>query len=114
MWDAQASDRFACDPRRACDRSRSIRSVNTMSNQSATSSASLPLAAATPERNSLGRTLAGWLQARHMSHLGIANTMRLAGISNRIRFRRQDRWRRELYRNELTTLFEENGALTRP
>jgi hypothetical protein len=87
-----------------------------MSNQSATGSASLPLApaTATAEGNSLGRTIAGWLQARHMSHLGIANTMRLARISNRIRFRRQDSWRRALYRNELAALVEENGALTRP
>ena len=69
-----------------------------MSTQGVTTNA-LPLAPAKPARNSLGRTLAGWLQASHMSHLGIANTMRLASTFNRIRFRRQDRWRRELYRN---------------
>ena len=85
-----------------------------MSNQGVSSSAALPLKRAEPARNSLGRTLAGWLQASHMSHLGIANTMRLAHAFNRVRFRRQDAWRRELYRNELAALLEENGGLTRP
>jgi hypothetical protein len=85
-----------------------------MSIESITSSASLPLTTSAPARNSLGRTLAGWLQASHMSHLGIANTMRLARATNRIRFYRQDRWRRALYRNELGALLEENGAPTRP
>ncbi|HEV8038003.1 MAG TPA: hypothetical protein VGP62_04000 [Bryobacteraceae bacterium] len=85
-----------------------------MPNASGTGSAALPLPAAAPERHLLERTLAGWLQASHMSHLGIANTMRLARAVNRIKFRRQDRWRRELYCNELAALFEENGGLTRP
>ena len=85
-----------------------------MPNATGTSSAALPLAAASPDRHSLSRTLAGWLQASHMSHLGIANTMRLARVTNRIRFLRQDRWRRESYRSELTALLEENGAATRP
>src|ERR1035438_6252013 len=85
-----------------------------MSNESSTNSAALPLAATAPARNSLGRTLAGWLQASHMSHLGIANTMRLARVTNRIRFYRQDRWRRELYRDELAALLEENGSLSPP
>jgi len=67
-----------------------------MGNPSVTGSAALPLRAAAPERNSLGETLAGWLQARHMSHLGIANTMRLARVTNRIQFRKQDQMRREL------------------
>jgi hypothetical protein len=85
-----------------------------MSDQSISSSAALPLTAAAPERNSLGKTLAGWLQARHMSHLGIANTMRLARVTNRIRFRRQDQLRRDLYRNQFPALLEENEAPTRP
>ena len=85
-----------------------------MSNESTTSSAAPPLAPAPPEGNSLGRTLAGWLQANHMSHLGIANTMRLARACNRIKFYQQDRWRRASYRNELAALLEENGALVRP
>ena len=85
-----------------------------MPNESSTNSAALPLAATAPARNSLGRTLAGWLQASHMSHLGIANTMRLAHATNRIRFYRQERWRRELYCDELAALLEENGSLTRP
>jgi len=49
-----------------------------------------------------------------MAHLGIANTMRLARVTNRAKFYRQDRRRRELYRNELPALLEENGAPTRP
>jgi hypothetical protein len=85
-----------------------------MSNPSVSSSAALPLTPAKPERNSLGKTLAGWLQARHMSRFGIANTMRVARIANRIRFREQDQRRRELYRNQLQGLLEENGAPTRP
>jgi hypothetical protein len=85
-----------------------------MSNPSVTGSATLSLTPAASERNSLGKTLAGWLQARHMSHLGIANTMRLARLTNRIRFRRQDQMRQELYRNQLPALLEENGAPTRP
>lgn len=85
-----------------------------MSNSGVTSSAALPVKLAGPARNSFGRALAGWLQASHMSHLGIANTMRLARAFNRIRFRRQEHLRRALYRNELAALLEENGALTRP
>jgi hypothetical protein len=85
-----------------------------MINESISSSTAPPLAPAQPQRNSLGRTLAGWLQASHMSHLGIANTMRIARAVNGIKFYRQDRWRRELYRNELAALLEENGALVRP
>jgi hypothetical protein len=53
-------------------------------------------------------------QANHMSLLGIANTMRLAYSYNRLKFRRQDDWRRTLYRTQLKTLLEENGSLTRP
>jgi hypothetical protein len=77
-----------------------------MSNQSATS---LSLATA-PPGNSLGRTLAGWLQARHMSRLGIRNTMRLAGVCNRIQHSGEDRWRRSLYQDQLDALLAENGA----
>jgi hypothetical protein len=54
------------------------------------------------------------LQANHMSLLGIANTMRLAHSYNRIKFRRQDDWRRTLYRTQFKTLLEENGSLTHP
>ena len=54
------------------------------------------------------------LQANHMSRLGIANTMRLAYSYNRLKLRRQDDWRRTLYRTQLKTLVEENGSLTRP
>lgn len=40
--------------------------------------------------------------------------MRLAHAYNRIKFYRQDRWRRSMYRNELPALLQENGAPTRP
>jgi hypothetical protein len=49
-----------------------------------------------------------------MSRLGIANTQRLAYFYNRLRFGRQDHWRRALYRTQLSALLEENGSLTRP
>jgi len=42
-----------------------------------------------------------------MSRLGIANTMRLAGAYNRLKFRRQDEWRGLLYR-QFAELLEEN------
>lgn len=62
----------------------------------------------------MARTLGGWLQAKHMSHLGIANTMRLAHAYNRVKFRRHDQWRRSLYQTQLATLLEENGEPTSP
>ncbi len=67
-----------------------------------------------PERKSLGKVAAGWLQAHHMAHLGIANTMRLARVTNKIRFHRQDQLRRDLYKNHFPALLKENGAPTRP
>jgi hypothetical protein len=85
-----------------------------MSNQSATGASSLPLTLPAPRRASLGSTLAGWLQARHMSRLGIANTMRLAHAVNGITHYKEDRWRRALYRNDLDAMLQENGAATRP
>jgi len=60
------------------------------------------------------RPIAKRLQENHMFLLGIANTMRLAHYYNRLRFGRQDKWRRSLYRTQLRTLLEENGSLTRP
>src|SRR6266516_1900019 len=54
------------------------------------------------------------LHANYMSRLGIANTMRLAHWYNRLKFSRQDRWRRALYQTQLATLLEENGRLSRP
>src|SRR5262245_62094335 len=62
----------------------------------------------------LFRPLAKRLHDNHMSRLGIANTMRLAHAYNRLKFRRQDNWRRSLYREQLPALLNENGALTRP
>jgi hypothetical protein len=59
------------------------------------------------------RPLARRLHANHMSLLGIGNTMRLAYAYNRIKFGRQDSWRRSLYREQFTTLLEDNGPLTR-
>jgi hypothetical protein len=49
-----------------------------------------------------------------MSRFGIANTMRLAHAYNRIKFGRQDDWRRSLYRGRFAALLEENGPLSRP
>src|SRR5437763_964965 len=60
------------------------------------------------------RPVAARLHANHMSRLGIANTMRLAYFYNRLKFGRQDDWRRALYRTQLATLLEENGGLSRP
>ena len=59
------------------------------------------------------RPLAAWLHSDHMSRLGIANTMHLAHAYNRIKFGRQDDWRRSLYREEFTALLDENGPPTR-
>jgi hypothetical protein len=60
------------------------------------------------------RPIAARLHANHMSRLGIANTMRLAYFYNRLKFGRQNRWRRALYQTQLATLLEENGRLSRP
>src|SRR6266478_9459706 len=60
------------------------------------------------------RPIAARLHANHMSRLGIANTMRLAYFYNRLKLRRQNRWRRALYQTQLATLLEENGGLSRP
>ena len=60
------------------------------------------------------RPLAGWLQANHMSHLGIGNTMRLARVYNWVQFHRHHHWRRTAYRERFDELLEENGAPTRP
>lgn len=64
--------------------------------------------------DTLIRPIAKRLHANHMSRLGIANTMRLAHAYNRLKFSRQDDWRRRLYREQLTELLEENGSPTRP
>jgi hypothetical protein len=58
--------------------------------------------------------LARQLHANHMEHLGIAETMRLAGAFNRSRFAAQDDWRHALYEDRLGYLLAENGAPTRP
>ena len=64
--------------------------------------------------DSLFRPIAKRLHENHMSRLGIANTMRLAHAYNRLKFGRQDDWRRRLYREHLAELLEENGVPTRP
>ena len=56
------------------------------------------------------RPLARRLHQNHMSLLGIANTMRLAHAYNRLKFQRQDDWRRELYHTQLDALLDENGG----
>jgi hypothetical protein len=60
------------------------------------------------------RPIARLLHGNHMSRLGIANTMRLAYFYNRLKFRRQNSWRRALYQTQLATLLEENRRLSRP
>jgi hypothetical protein len=60
------------------------------------------------------RPIAQLLHGNHMSRLGIANTMRLAHSYNRLKFRRQNSWRRALYQTQLATLLEENRRLSRP
>lgn len=58
--------------------------------------------------------LARRLHANHMEHLGIDETMRLAGAFNRSRFAIQDDWRRQLHEDRLERLLAENGPPTRP
>jgi hypothetical protein len=64
--------------------------------------------------DALIRPVAKRLHANHMARLGIRNTMRLAHFYNRIKFRRQDNWRRKLYETQLDALLFENGPPTRP
>jgi len=64
--------------------------------------------------DALCRPVAKRLHANHMARLGIRNTMRLAHFYNRIKFRRQDNWRRRLYETQLDALLAENGPPTRP
>lgn len=54
------------------------------------------------------------LHADHMSHLGIANTMRLAHAYNRVKHGRKDEARRNLFRDQWGALLAENGPLRRP
>ena len=58
--------------------------------------------------------LAEELHEGHMKRLGIESTMRLAHAYNSDRYRRQDDWRRALYRDELPVLLAENGPQTCP
>jgi hypothetical protein len=67
-----------------------------------------------PKLDALFRPVAKWLHENHMSRLAIANSMRLAYSYNRLKFGRQDNWRRALYRTQLRTLLGENGSLTAP
>jgi hypothetical protein len=64
--------------------------------------------------DTLFRPVAKRLHANHMARLGIRRTMRLAHFYNRIKFRRQDNWRRKLYETQLDALLKENGPFTRP
>ena len=60
------------------------------------------------------RPLARRLHEGHMRRLGIAPTMRLAHAYNRLKFGRQDAWRRFLFETQLSRLLEENGAAAGP
>jgi hypothetical protein len=54
------------------------------------------------------------MQANHMAHLGIVNTMRAAYAFNRVKYGPQHRARRRLYRTQFASLLQENGAPSRP
>jgi len=58
--------------------------------------------------------LARQLHANHMEHLGIGETMKLAGEFNRRRFAIQDEWRHALYAERLEELLADNGPPKRP
>jgi hypothetical protein len=60
------------------------------------------------------RPVAVRLHEQDMRRLGIETTMNLAHSFNRLRYGRQERWRRSLFRNELAELLAENGPATRP
>lgn len=60
--------------------------------------------------DALIRPFAARVNADHMSALGIANTMRIAHAYNRLTLRRQDAWRRGLYREQFGALLDENGS----
>jgi len=64
--------------------------------------------------DSIFRPIARRLHANHMAKLGIRRTMKLAHAYNRIKFRKQDEWRKSLYETHLDTLLKENGTPTRP
>ncbi len=67
-----------------------------------------------PLLDALCRPFARRLHQGHMQRLGIARTMRLAHAYNRLRYGRQDDWRRRMYRTQLPELLAENGPFTRP
>jgi hypothetical protein len=77
-------------------------------------SVSLPLAPVVTAEPWLLRMMAGWLQAKHMSHLGISNTMRLANAYNRFKFSTRHQWRQSMYQRHLDELLQENGGCTHP
>ena len=60
------------------------------------------------------KPFAGFLQAQHMRRLGIANTMRLAGMLNGLRHRQELAYRRGQYRDHFAALVRENGVPTGP
>jgi hypothetical protein len=53
--------------------------------------------------------VAAYIHADHMRRFGISNTMRLARTVNRLRFLREDAYRREQYANHFDELLAENG-----
>ena len=53
--------------------------------------------------------VAAYFHRDHMRRLGIGNTMRLAHAVNWLRFRREDAYRRDQYRNHFDELISENG-----
>jgi hypothetical protein len=69
-----------------------------------------------PEKDRLDagpvKHVAEFLHHNHMARLGIGNTMRVAHAVNKLRFRRQDAYRRDQYRNHFAELLRENGPMT--
>lgn len=63
-----------------------------------------------PVPSALGKRL----HQNHMELLGIENTMRLALASNRLVYGRQDRWRRDLFRDRFAELLDENETPSLP
>jgi hypothetical protein len=62
----------------------------------------------------LVKPIAKRLQQDHMHMLGIANTMRVAGAYNHLKFRRENAYRREQYRFHFDELLEQNGPIRCP
>jgi len=57
------------------------------------------------------RAIAKYLHASHMQRFGIANTMQIAKSINRLRFKRQETYRRDQFRDRFDDLITDNGGV---